>query len=135
MHPDRDPVEHLELRLPVAPASVPIGRRAAAQFAEEVGCSPETLWAVRLSVSEAVSNVVLHAHPDDDAPPADLVLDAAVDDERLTITVTDVGTGLRARPDSPGLGLGLALIASSCEELAVDTGAAGGTVVRMTFHR
>lgn len=42
---------------------------------------------------------------------------------------------MRARADSPGMGLGLALIANACDELAVDAGAEGGTVVRMTFVR
>ncbi|MGF2043763.1 ATP-binding protein, partial [Staphylococcus aureus] len=65
LHHDR-----LSLRLPVRAESVGIGRRAAAQFAEEVGCDAPTLWRVRLSVSEALSNVVLHAHePGEDETP------------------------------------------------------------------
>ena len=51
------------------------------------------------------------------------------------MTVSDEGAGMRARADSPGMGLGLALIANACDELAVDAGADGGTVVRMTFLR
>lgn len=54
--------DRLALRLPVQDDSVRIGRRAAAQFAEEAGCDATTLWRVRLAASEALSNVVLHAH-------------------------------------------------------------------------
>lgn len=119
------------------PESVGIGRRAAAQFAEETGSDDPTLWRVRLSVSEALSNVVLHAHPDGDGDDAlrHVVLLAEADQNACHITVSDEGGGLRARADSPGMGLGLALIANSCDELAIDAGRHGGTVVRMTFLR
>lgn len=127
--------DSLDLRLPVLPSSVTIGRRAAAQFAEETGCSGETLWQVRLAVSEALSNVVLHAHPPEEAPLAHLTLAARADEGQITISITDAGSGLQARSDSPGMGLGLSLIAKSCTELELDTAASGGTVVRMTFLR
>lgn len=50
-------------------------------------------------------------------------------------TVSDDGHGLRPRTDSPGMGLGLALIANSCDDLTLDTSEAAGTVVRITFLR
>lgn len=111
-----------------------IGRRAATQFAEEVGCDGPTLWRVRLSVSEAISNVVLHAYGPSDAQPHVALL-AEADDTGVHISVVDEGSGLRARDDSPGMGLGLSLIANACDELALDGGRGGGTVVRMTFLR
>ena len=127
--------DRLALRLPVRVESAGIGRRAAAQFAEETGCTPATIWRVRLAVSEAVSNVVLHAHPPGDADRQHLTLLAEADGVHVRITISDAGAGLRARTDSPGMGLGLSLIANSCAELALDTGRTGGTVVRMTFVR
>lgn len=130
LHDDR-----LALRLPVRDESVRIGRRAAAQFAEEAGCDAVTLWRVRLSVSEALSNVVLHAHAPDDAGHHHLVLLAESDARAVRMTISDEGAGMRARADSPGMGLGLALIATACDELAVDAGTDGGTVVSMTFLR
>lgn len=126
----------LRLRLPVRPETVRTGRRAAAQFAEEVGCGGETLWKVRVAVSEALTNVLLHAHPEpsaDGEPLHHLVLAAEADAASCTISVCDEGIGLQARADSPGLGLGLGLIARSCEELAFDPGPDGGTTVRMRF--
>ena len=128
--------ERLALRLPLCPESVGLGRRAAAQFAEETGCAASTLWRVRLAVSEALSNGVLHAHPADDGDDQHhLVLLAEADEHRVHITVSDDGHGLRTRTDSPGMGLGLALIANSCDELALDAGRHGGTIVRMSFAR
>ena len=131
IHQDR-----LALRLPVRPESVGIGRRAAAQFAEEAGFAATTLWHVRLSVSEALSNVVLHAHAEsEDGALEHLVLTAEADDAGVHFTISDHGRGLRPRSDSPGMGLGLALIANSCDELALDESDNGGTIVRMTFRR
>lgn len=129
------PDEHLELRLPVRPDSVAIGRRAAAQFAEETGCADETLWRVRLAVSEALSNVVLHAHVSETDSAAEVTLTAEARGDQVTITVTDGGTGMVSRSDSPGIGLGLSLIAKSSDDLEIGSGADGGTVVRMTFLR
>ncbi|MCW3009677.1 MAG: ATP-binding protein [Solirubrobacterales bacterium] len=135
MHAEALHHDRLALRLPVLATSVGIGRRAAAQFAEETGCDDATLWRVRLSVSEALSNVVLHAHAPEDAAQQHLVLLAESDETSCRITISDDGDGLRARADSPGMGLGLALIANSCDELALDTGRNGGTIVRMAFLR
>lgn len=128
--------DELALRLPVRAESVGIGRRAAAQFAEETGFEPSTLWKVRLSVSEALSNVVLHAHPGlEDVPMPHLTLLAEADDVGVRFTISDDGAGLRSRTGSPGMGLGLALIANSCDELSLDGGPDGGTIVRLTFLR
>ena len=55
-------------------------------------------------------------------------------DHRLPVAVEDDGIGLGPRPDSPGAGFGLVLIASLATELELALGPDGrGTVVRMTF--
>jgi serine/threonine-protein kinase RsbW len=54
-------------------------------------------------------------------------------DERLTVVVHDEGRGMLPRPDSPGLGLGLPLIATLAESLELGTGSEDRTEVRMTF--
>lgn len=127
--------DRLALRLPVRAESVGVGRRAVAEFAETAGCGAPTLADVRLAVSEALTNVVLHAHRDGSAAQHHLVLVAEADRDAIHVTVTDAGTGLRSRTDSPGMGLGLALIANSCAELSLDAPRGGGTVVAMTFLR
>lgn len=133
-HPSASDAERLSLRLPARASSVGLGRRAAAQFAEEVALDDATLWRVRVAVSEAITNVVLHAHPD--APPAPhFVLLAEAGPIGCTITVSDEGVGLQAREDSPGIGLGLGLIARSCDEMELGAGPNGGTSLRMTFLR
>jgi serine/threonine-protein kinase RsbW len=56
-----------------------------------------------------------------------------VRDGRLTVVVHDEGRGMLPRPDSPGLGLGLPLIATLAESLELGTGPDERTEVRMTF--
>ena len=118
--------------LPAVPASVPRARRAIADLAEEVGAPEHVLEHVRLAVSEAVSNVVLHAYVE--APgPGVLRVDARAGPAGLAVTVTDYGRGMVPRLDSPGLGLGLALIAHASDAFEVHEVEGGGTAVRMRF--
>jgi serine/threonine-protein kinase RsbW len=50
------------LSLPSQPQSVPLARRALVDFARRCGLSGERLQDVGLAVSEAITNVVLHAN-------------------------------------------------------------------------
>jgi anti-sigma regulatory factor (Ser/Thr protein kinase) len=63
-----------------------------------------------------------------------LTVDASFDDERLTVVIRDSGRGIVPRPDSPGLGLGLPLIATLAESLELGTDDGDHTEVRMTFR-
>lgn len=99
----------------------------------EAGASDGQRADVALAVSEALSNVVMHAYVDRGAP-GPMRVRAESSDHRLLVEVEDDGIGLRPRLDSPGGGLGLALIASLTVELEFARGATGdGTLVRMTF--
>ena len=53
--------------------------------------------------------------------------------EELTVVVRDEGEGIAPRPDSPGLGLGLPLIASLAENVQLGRDEDEHTEVRMTF--
>ena len=64
---------------------------------------------IRLAVSEALSNAVVHAFRGraDGTVIASVTTDAS---EWVEVRVTDDGSGMAPRNDSPGLGLGLPLI-------------------------
>ena len=64
---------------------------------------------VRLAVSEAVSNAVVHAFRDR-RQPGTVSVSVSVDDAEIEIVVRDDGSGMAPRDDSPGIGLGLPLI-------------------------
>lgn len=124
----------LELSLPAVPASVPSIRAAVRAFVETRGLDePE---AVALAVSEAATNVVLHAYRDRDHPGPVHVRATDVPDGVL-VSVADEGLGLRPRPDSPGVGLGLALMQHHAAELSLvgPPQRSAGTEVRLRFLR
>ena len=126
-----DTAPDLELTLPARPENVAVARHAIGGFADVLEVPDQTLADVKLAVTEACTNVVVHAYPDGDGP---MEVAAGVRDGRLTIAVRDEGRGMLPRPDSPGLGLGLPLIATLAESLELGTGANEETEVRMSFR-
>jgi serine/threonine-protein kinase RsbW len=120
----------LELVLPARPENVAVVRHALGGFGDAFDISDQALADIKLAVTEACTNVVVHAYPDGEGP---LGVSAWMHDQRLTVVVHDEGRGMLPRPDSPGLGLGLPLIATLAESLELGTGAQERTEVRMTF--
>jgi anti-sigma regulatory factor (Ser/Thr protein kinase) len=121
----------LELKLPARAENVAVVRHAFGGFAEVLSVDEQTLADIKLAVTEACTNVVIHAY--DEGEEGDLEIDATIDDQRLTVVIRDHGRGIMPRPDSPGLGLGLPLIATLAETLELGTDADDQTEVRMTF--
>jgi anti-sigma regulatory factor (Ser/Thr protein kinase) len=117
---------------PAAPPAPGLARRAAAEFAAGEGADKDTLAAIALCVSEAVTNAVLHAYRDSDEPGA-VEVEACRPNGFLCLYVRDDGCGLKPRIDSPGLGLGLPLISGAASKVEVRSAAAGGTEVVMRF--
>ena len=120
-----------EWELPADPESVSAARTAVREFAEEQGVDELVLMDVALAVTEAVTNAVLHAFLE--RPPGTIRVAATTGAGELTVIVTDDGIGMRPRPDSPGLGLGLPTIGrlAALVDLSVPEG--GGTELSMTF--
>jgi serine/threonine-protein kinase RsbW/stage II sporulation protein AB (anti-sigma F factor) len=89
---------------------------------------------VALCVTEAVTNAVLHAYRDGSIGDVDIAARITEDDDErtLSIEVSDAGGGMMPRADSPGLGMGLAIIAATAASLDID-GHPPGCCVRMTF--
>ena len=115
---------------PAVEASVPRTRALVAGYTVRAGASSEQLDAVRLAVSEAVTNVVQHAYRGQSGP---IRLSVAVVPGELWVLVADEGCGRHVPSAHPGLGWGLRLIASSCRELVLAAPADHGTEVRMRF--
>ena len=106
-------------------------RREATAFARERGVvDPD---AVALALSEAISNVVLHAYVDDPEPGDVELFARSLPEDGLMIAVCDDGRGMTPRPDSPGLGLGLPLLAALTERFEVQSRPGGGTRLCLFF--
>jgi serine/threonine-protein kinase RsbW len=121
----------LELTLPARPENVAVVRHVLGCLADALDVAPEVLHDVRLAVSEACANVIVHAYRDSEGL---LELTAStLPDRTLEIVVRDHGLGMGPRADSPGLGVGLPLIAALSTALEIGTADDGATEVRMTF--
>ena len=127
---DLVPGERLNRSYPAVADSVPRARAEVTGFAESAGATAQQLDAIRLAVSEAATNVVIHAY---EGSPGEIRLIACVDADDLWIEVVDAGLGLRPRIDGPGLGVGLALISQVADGFAIATRESGGTEVKMRF--
>jgi serine/threonine-protein kinase RsbW len=117
--------------LPVEASTVRTGRHRASDFARQHGATVRRAADVGLAVSEALTNAVIHSG----TSPAHngIVLDLTCDGPELTVAVRDRGRGLRPRPDSPGMGLGLPIIASLADRVQIRRPADGGTELSMVF--
>jgi anti-sigma regulatory factor (Ser/Thr protein kinase) len=125
------PRADVELTLPARAENVAIVRHAIGALGEAIEIDAQTLSDIRLAVTEACTNVVVHAYPDGHEGPLEVL--ATLGGERLTVVVRDEGKGIAARTDSPGLGLGLPLIASLAEAVQLGHGEDRQTEVCMTF--
>lgn len=113
-----------------APRAVPLLRRAVVDLARCAGADEQQCQAVRLALSEAVTNVVLHAYGDE----VGLVhVSARVAGEELSVLVGDDGRGLSAPSPRPGLGQGLVLIGAVSDSVAVMRRPSGGTELHLRF--
>jgi MFS family permease len=85
-------------------------RQALAGMADALDFDPTVLADMKMAVTEACTNVVVHAY-DEDAGM--LEVEMLADENGLTIVVRDHGAGIQPRParsEPPALGLGLPLI-------------------------
>ena len=76
----------------------------------------------------------MHAYRDR-ADPGTFTVDLDLDDGSLVIDVCDDGVGMGPRDDSPGLGLGLRIIAFVTDAYTFVPTDDGGTWVSMRFDR
>jgi len=120
--------------VPAEAESVSLVRQAVTGIADMLGMSPEARDDLRIAVTEAATNVVVHAYPDRTGL---IRVEVWPDDEVMVIHVTDRGCGIVPRVErvTPGLGLGIQLIAALSEEMSITANEDGsGTQVGMTFR-
>jgi anti-sigma regulatory factor (Ser/Thr protein kinase) len=122
----------MQNRYPASPDAVPAARNAVASCVRALGIEESVARAVALAVTEACSNVVLHAYRGQKEPGRMTVLVEKPDDS-LCVKVLDEGLGIAPRVDSPGLGLGLPLISHYTDALELRSRPEGGSEVSMRF--
>src|SRR4051812_23413339 len=121
----------LVLSLPARAENVAVVRHAFGGLGEALAVPEQLLSDIKLAVTEACTNVVIHAYPDGEGP---MEVCAALGETELSVVVRDRGRGVVPRADSPGLGLGLPLIATLTESLELGKDERDRTEVRMSFR-
>jgi anti-sigma regulatory factor (Ser/Thr protein kinase) len=124
----------LAANLPASSGSVSRARRQLVDFAERNGAHRTVLGPIAVAISEAVTNVVVHAYPD--GVDGAVRMTADIEDGALEVLVTDAGRGMRSGADAGGLGLGLGLkvIADLADRFSITAVEPHGTAVWMRFE-
>ncbi|UTI66035.1 SpoIIE family protein phosphatase [Paraconexibacter antarcticus] len=129
---DDVPATRFERRAPAVPMQVTRLRAELDAWTGELGLDRNHRDAVRLAVSEALTNAVMHAFTGRE--PGTLHLVAEQGEGVLVVRVGDDGIGMGPRHDSPGMGMGVPIIGKLCQTVDLTPGPGGqGTVVRMVF--
>jgi anti-sigma regulatory factor (Ser/Thr protein kinase) len=128
-----EPAPEVLLTMPARPEGVGVVRQALAGMADALDFDASVLADMKMAVTEACTNVVVHAYEEDAGV---LEVEMLADEAGLTIVVRDHGSGIQPRParsEPPALGLGLPLIAALSDSFELRGSAGQGTEVRMTF--
>ena len=116
----------VRLTMSARPEGVAVVRQALAGMADALAFDAAVLADMKMAVSEACTNVVVHAYESSDGI---LEVDMSADDSGLTILVRDHGSGIQPHAtrtrDVPALGLGLPLIAALSDSFELRGSAAG----------
>lgn len=123
----------LDASYPADPSQVASIRRAVSDVASRCDVGMDTQNRIALAVSEAATNAVLHAYRVSGTPGEIRVTATPVRGSFLDVVIADRGVGMSERLDSPGMGVGLAVMAHEADRLEVREGVDGGTEVFLRF--
>lgn len=121
----------VKLELDSRPESLVLVRGMLVGVADLLGFDPELLRNLKIGVSEACNNVVLHAY---DGEPGPLAVGLEIAPDGVEAMVRDWGRGIRtvARSDDR-IHVGLAVISALADRAQFVRAPDGGTEVRMAF--
>jgi stage II sporulation protein AB (anti-sigma F factor) len=134
------PNNYLKIKFPSLPQNVGLARVIVAAFATQLEFTLAEVEEIRVAVSEAVSNCVIHAYPDMEG---EIELELAIEDEELVIRIKDYGIGIEDieqakqatfSTDPERMGLGLVFIESFMECMDIISGPGQGTSIIMKKH-
>jgi serine/threonine-protein kinase RsbW len=124
----------LKIELQAVPERVPSARGAITRLCEDLHIEHDLAGQIRLAVTEACTNCVLHAYEGESGAESTFGLEARVENDDLLVLVRDDGAGITAvRSARAGLGLGLRLMRQAASSMDVTSLPGGGTCIAMRF--
>lgn len=132
-------INQMKLEFLSMPVNVAFARATVAAFASQLDFTLTDLEEIRVAVSEAVENSIIHAYEND--PDRFVRVYAALTMDVLEIRVEDDGLGIKdinksLQPafstDEERLGLGFVFMQSFMDSFQVDSAPGHGTVVMMS---
>ncbi len=135
----------VEIKIPCQSEFVGVVRLAVSGIASRMNFSVEDIEDIKIAVSEACTNCVQHAFPNQ--ADGSVLIECRMTKEALIIDVIDSGKGFDPKtvkseklkspsndPDRVGLGLGLTFIKSLMDKAEFISAPGKGTTIRMTKH-
>ena len=112
-------------------------RVCVASFCVQLNPSVDEITDIKTAVSEAVTNCVVHAYPT--SVKGDVVLRWELEDDMVTITITDHGVGIKdiekarepfytSKPSAERSGMGFTVMESFMDNVQVSSNSFGTTV-------
>jgi serine/threonine-protein kinase RsbW len=126
-----EPPANVRLNLAATAENVVLVRGMLAGVATGIGLDATHLNDIQTAVTEACSNVVLHAYDDEQGP---LEVEVRLLDEALAVEVYDHGVGIGSRAAIDDHGIGLHVIRTLASAVDIGRPTAGGTQVHMEFE-
>jgi stage II sporulation protein AB (anti-sigma F factor) len=121
------------------PENISFARSCVAAFASQIDCTLDDIEEIKLVVSEAVSNSIIHGYGN--KPSGKIVITVSILDKKtLEIIVEDYGKGIEnleeaLKPtyssDPSRMGLGFTFMKSFMDEMEVTSNPGEGTSVRL----
>lgn len=120
------------------PENVAFARAVVAMFASQLDFTIDEIDEIKVAVSEAVSNAIIHGYENQ---PGEVRVDASLSGGRIEVVVHDAGKGIAdiawateathtSRPEER-MGLGLVFMREYMDEMRVDSAPNRGTTVHM----
>ena len=130
---------YIKTRFPSEEANESLARGIAAFFILPLDPSVEDAEDVKTSVSEAVTNAVIHGYRD---KKGEVEMELSLEGRILRVTVRDSGAGIEdvkkarmpmftTRPEEERSGMGFTIMESFMDELEVDSTPGKGTTITM----
>lgn len=130
---------YVQLEFLSLPENVSFARACVGAFASQLDCTLDEIEEIKLVVSEAVSNSIIHGY--ENKPNEKIVIVATIlDDRTMEIIIKDNGKGIidinqamepTYSSDPARMGLGFTFMKSFMDELEVISQADEGTIIKL----